>query len=191
MVSRIVLFILLLPISVVAQESDFERKGNLLTSLTIAPVIGLADQPNRTAVHGYLKYFVSNQLSVEGESYLQAGKNDLSENFERMHSIFFGASWHFLSGNIDPYIGFHPGIQIVEPGAEIEISQSKLSLVPAISAQAGMNYFMGEYFHLFVNLRYVNGLTALPGHSAQINDLRFSGGLGLNLNVLTRFKKRV
>ncbi|MBI4931043.1 MAG: hypothetical protein HY841_09795 [Bacteroidetes bacterium] len=193
------------------EKTQYIRKGLFRAQGTISPGILLKENASTISLHGGLEYYVADNVSLRGDSYyfLQAKDGNDFAPFEFNHSIFSGASYHFKTKNhFDPYIAIEPGIAISKrksysgviecfttpcPG-EIEIN-GRATANPLFSSAIGFNFFFQKWFHLFGEVRYVTGKNiaddsafpiALPPAPLSLNELKFSFGLGFNLNLIKK-----
>ncbi|MCE3294961.1 MAG: hypothetical protein K0R65_675 [Crocinitomicaceae bacterium] len=181
---KLILFFCLTGFSALAQEESLIRAGLIKATLTISPSKSLSSPNSYFYLHGILEGYLSESVSVSGEGYFYQGmiKGNKSE-FAYNHSLFFGLSRHFTKNNLDFYIGMQPGVSFTQLASDSLILKAKTSVNPSVSAIAGLNYFVGKYIHFFIQSRLVlaEHQTDLPRN---ISDLRFSAGLGFNINAL-------
>lgn len=187
------------------EKGQFIRKGLLRSMATISPGTMLQNKKNEStiSIHGNLEYYVADNISIRGDSYyfLQSKFNNgvvLSELyfFDFNHSILSGASYHFKTKNhFDPYIALEPGISITRASEKcppevmcilpVWARTYETTANPLISTAFGFNYYFQKLFHLFGEARYIHGnyLSDAPA-PLSLSELRFSFGLGFNLNLL-------
>ncbi|MCX7728891.1 MAG: hypothetical protein N2203_05405 [Bacteroidia bacterium] len=128
-------------------------------------------------LHGNLEYYCDHKISVYGDGYYFLG--DMSKDntvFNFNHSVFFGANYHFLNHNNDFFIGFHPGVSLIQ----IKSLSDKVSVNPLFSIGIGYNFFVSSFFHFFVMLKSTYGETIIPT-PLNVSDVRLSAGLGFNI----------
>ena len=180
-----------------AQEATdrFVREGLLRAQSTIATGAMFDPQLSNIYLHGSLEYYTDPSLSIRGDSYyfLKTLGDGYSIYFEKNHSTFAGASYHFkTNGNLDPYFAFQPGVAASQVNYDvcpdsmlcyIGSTNSKLTLSPLLSGVLGFNYYAPKIFHLFLEARYVQGKHLSEAGSVSLNELKFSFGLGFNINV--------
>ncbi len=167
-----------------AQENSVVRAGLIKTTLTISPSKSLSSSNSYFYLHGILEGYLSDNVSVSGEGYFYQGlvKGKTSE-FSYNHSLFFGLSRHFVKNNLDFHIGVQPGLNFTRLAASPELLSPGLGVNPTASALIGLNYFAGKYIHFFIQSRLVLGEHQRDA-ARNISDLRFSAGLGFNINAL-------
>ena len=187
--------IFLFPYFLSAQEekSQYIRKGLIRSQGTIAPGILLKGNVSTISIYGTFEGYISDNISLRGDSYYS-----IKSPFEFNHSIFSGASYHFKTkSHFDPYFAIEPGLSITKrpsfPVGETfaivdpTLYDEKAFVNPLISSAFGFNFYFQKFFHLFVEGRYINGEhlsdTSIP---ISLNELRFSFGLGININVLKK-----
>ena len=125
------------------------------------------------------------------DSYLLVGsKSKAFFSLPAYHGSLAGISYHFTEKKkFDPYAGLQTGIIFAEAKPDIELAVvypypiDRRSIDPVVSLHVGFNYYATRYFHLFANLRYINGIRNAPDSFNDLNEIRFSFGLGFNLGV--------
>lgn len=172
-----------------AQDNEIIRAGLIRAQMTISPSTLLVEEGSFFYLHGNLEGYVSEKVSISGDTYFYLGK--LSENnspFEYNHKLFFGANWHFTNGNSDLYVGVQPGISVtklniitpllVESGANVGVN-------PLFSSVIGYHYYVNNYFHFFAQSRIILGQ---HHHDVVVNisEWTFSAGLGFNINSIKK-----
>lgn len=198
MVVRSFILLLLFPFIVNAQISDKERvpkKGLLRAQANIATGKLLAYNQGSIYVCGDLEYYLDSKTSLRGEAFyfINATNKGAHQKLIMNHSIFSGAMFHLpTKGNLDPFFGIQPGLSLTQIESsffdqnvqESFAIKSKLAASPLLSAMAGIQYYAPKFFHLFANIRYLNG--AHLGNTGKYNleEIRFTFGLGFNLALL-------
>ncbi|HOS48722.1 MAG TPA: hypothetical protein PLG57_08800 [Bacteroidia bacterium] len=179
--------ILVITSSVKAQSDDFADNGLLKAQLTLSPSYLFSEKQSLFYLHGNLEYYLQDQISVAGEGYFFMGSsNGDSTIFDYNHSGFFGLSKHYVKGNSDFYIGLQPGISITKlKSVNDSLPNPPNGVNPLFSVISGYNYFVGNYVHFFIQMRYVGGQNNY-GKALNINELRLSAGLGFNLKTKRR-----
>ena len=198
------IFFLIGVIIVQAQEEkkQFIHKGILRAQATISPGILLKENVLTTSIYGNLEYYVADNVSIRGDSYyfLQSENNP----FEFNHSVSTGVSYHFKTKNhFDPYLAVQPGLAWSQrksfvcddfnlPTGGWGPCYDKTynpSANPLISSAIGFNFYFQRVFHLFAEARYISGKHISDDSSPlSLNELRFSFGLGWNLNLIKQKK---
>jgi len=198
---KIKLFIvgLLLASGVYAQEESVIGKGLIKTYATLSPGIRLEqsypDMPYY--LHGNLEFYIDKNISIVGETYLDMEAISKEKYDPRRMviwiqnspiqfylSTFFGANYHWTGKRGDFYIGLQPGFGIIELEPyyyrNLDVHPS---ICPLASLSTGYNYFVSRYFNFFIQGRFLTG-RHLYGRELPLTELRFSGGLGFNLNTM-------
>lgn len=170
--------------SAFSQEESVIRAGLVKTTLTISPSKSLTSPKSYFYLHGILEGYLSKSISVSGEGYFYQGmiKGNKS-NFSYNHSLFFGFSKHFTKNNLDFHVGLQPGVSFTQLAADSLVLSPKTSVNPSLSAIVGLNYFVGKYLHFFIQSRLVLA-EHQTDYARNISDLRFSAGLGFNINTI-------
>jgi hypothetical protein len=176
-----------------AQEAktQFIHKGILRATATISPGKLIDANGTTISLHGILEYYVANNISIRGDSYyfLKGSFLNRYDLLEVNHEMLAGVSYHFKTKNhFDPYLTLEPGVSITRvsehPDDKYYIRSTTAN--PLISFGAGFNYYFERWFHLFAETRYISGkYMAMDYHpgSLSLNEIKFSFGLGFNLNV--------
>ena len=152
------------------------------TTLTISPATQLKSSKSYFHLHGILEGYLSESISLSGEGYYYEGGISGANEFRFNHA---GFSKHFVKNNLDFYIGIQPGISFtkIRLNSPENAGKEKMGTNPSFSSVVGVNYFVGKYVHFFIQSRLV-----LSHHNTDvyrsINELKFSGGLGFNINTL-------
>lgn len=170
--------------SLLAQD-NFVRSGLVRAQLTISPSLMLSEKASYYYLHGNLEGYVTEKLSFAGEVYYNVGSSAAAD-FNFNHSLFFGASWHWVKRRNDFYLGIQPGISISKLNDEITFPIKSVTAVnPLASMITGYNLYLNNFFHFFLQLRFVHGNHNYNVHR-NLDELRFSGGLGFNLNTVRK-----
>jgi hypothetical protein len=175
------------------EQPDIIRKGLLRAQGTITPAVMLNGGALNIYLLGDMDFYLSRRVSVRADGYYfldTQGGGGLLHN----HGVFFGLNYHFpvKGGRFDPYLGLQPGASYVQArytGGLLDHdvlmpTRSRATLVPNISASAGFNYYIWKYLHFQMMVRYVHGNHATPWGSHPLDELRFSIGLGWNVNTI-------
>jgi hypothetical protein len=181
------------------ERSPYIRKGLLRAQATIAPGILLKENASTISLHGNLEYYVADNVSFRGDSYyfLQAKFDNNINPLRFNHSIFSGASYHFKTKNhFDPYLAIEPGISFFEKitnpipdGAQSLVAPiyGNRAINPLVSSALGFNFYFERWFHLFGEARYIYGNHLSDAvDPMSLSELRFSFGLGFNLNLIRK-----
>ncbi len=179
------LIILFLNAGIYSQQSPIIRKGLMRAQATISPSYMFADKQSYFYLHGNLEGYVSDKVSVSGEGYYNLGNMSAGNtvlNFN--HSLFFGASWHFTKKNNDLYIGLQPGIAFTKVNeTPTMFNKPRVGSDPLFSTLVGYNFYVNRFFHFFLQSRLVIG-QHVYNVPVNLSELRFSAGLGFNINTL-------
>ncbi len=200
---KIILLTLILSIAKASFSQDekqqYIRKGLLRAMGTISPGILLSENASTYSLQGNLEYYVADNISLRGDVFYHTeGKGkDNSAVFEPYASLFSGASYHIKTNNhFDPYIGIQPGLGRVRNTRNfgrpdfidsLYPVRPKFFYAPLASSYIGFNYYFENIFHLFGEMRYLNGKDFSDAyHTYSLSELRFSFGLGFNINTLKK-----
>lgn len=177
------------------------HKGMYRTTATFAPAYDGIEW--KYYVLGESEYLLTDNLGLLGAVYVQAGSseqdaanwltdccayNDGQADYYA-HNLFFGPKYHFLTNQpLDIYVGIQPGLTFFHTREyEYRVSETTTRIAaahqavePNGSAQLGVAYY-GKLFHLYGQTRYVMGRHDSEAYSLNLNDWRFSFGLGFNI----------
>lgn len=192
MVNRIVfLIVFMVFISPAVFCQDFEKVGMVRATSTLAVGKPFAVPSLLSYVKGELEYQYEERWSIRGDMYFHVGNSGGVDNkvYDKYHSVLAGVSYHFTKKKqFDPYVGIEAGVLWSEftPKLEAELFEyapERSSIDPLASLHAGFNYYATNYFHLFMNVRYLYGIRSGQGDIKNLNEIRLSFGLGFNINV--------
>jgi len=173
------------------------RKGLFRSMATIST--GAVFGPGVTNIYlqGNFNYYVDDIASIRNDGFYFINELGEEQVFNQNHQLFSGGSFHFKTkGSIDPYIAIQPGLAIASVWDRYEcppntncpqiygLQQTKTAASPLISGVAGFNFYAQKFFHLFLEARYVQGKHLSKYGPTSLNELRFSFGLGWNINTI-------
>ncbi|GIV28332.1 MAG: hypothetical protein KatS3mg027_2146 [Bacteroidia bacterium] len=180
----IIILFFLLKVSY-SQSESYVKKGVIKSTATISSSKILSRNLSPFYIHGLLEYYTEDNVSVAGEGYYYLGDwADRNSPLGFHHSLFFGANYHWVKKNNDMYLGFLPGISFTRINTFMNTLQyKKVSFNPLLGLNIGYNYYVGKYFHFFIQNKWVFGenINLLP---LNLSDFRISAGLGFNLSLL-------
>lgn len=182
---KVILFVasILWATCTIAQQTNYVRAGLIRSQLTLSPGYLFADKNTYFYFHGNLEGFIEDRVSLSGDSYMFLG-NQTSDNgvLKMNQSSFFGIAKHFSNGRSDFYICFQPGFSLTQVNNHKLAVEYDVAFNPMMSTAVGYNYVFYKYFHFFTQLRYCYG-THLYNQPVGLSEIRFSAGLGFNVNV--------
>lgn len=169
-----------------AQDTTpFIGKGLLRGSGAISPGFMMDASGTNIYLNGKLEYFAEDRLSFRGEGFWYQGSQQDDPLLARNNQITFGPFYHFVHGRLDASVGFEPGISIVQPGRPVlQETVDPLRVVPSASLCVGLTYTVWDYFHFFLDARYVHA--SYPGSATgtiPLDEVIVSGGLGWQFRV--------
>lgn len=186
------------------EKSQYIRKGLIRSQGTISPGIMLKENVSTISIHGNLEYYVADNVSIRGDGYYGLKINEPNWEYVTFgeawpflysnHQLFAGVSYHIKTKNhFDPYLCLEPGMSMSQSVIGIFATDgyfySNTSFNPLISPALGFNFYFQRFFHLFAEARYISGKhlsnAIIP---LSLNELRFSFGLGWNLNLIKQKK---
>lgn len=165
------------------ETKSYIQPGLLTASTTLSP----AKMLNRSDINYYVTGFIEGRMdkhvSLRGEmGYMLGNSNDkfLQSNLR----TFFGLQYGIPIHNLDIHAGFMPGLAVIHSNRSVA---SRSEVVPVVSFNVGMKFYVYKYFNFFANCSYVhtsmNNLVMLSGRS---DELVLSAGLGFNFQTLKR-----
>ena len=160
----------------------------LRASATISPNFLLKKNVTEITLHGFLEYYLQEQISVRGDGVWYVDEQQNAKVFKQNSKIYFGAMYHLnykRLSRFDAYVGIQPGIAATQPLSNDSLNRS-LKVVSLFSVVGGANYYVGKYFNFFAETRYSTG------KYYGVNDINLSGisfSAGLGFNIKTNFNK--
>lgn len=195
---RIVIFFLLglWMCNFFAQDNvPFITQGLLKGTATISPAFMLNQPIENIYINGELEYFTERRISFRGDAYLFLSSQQKPALLHQNSFIVAGGLYHFPKNRFDYFIGFQPGVSLVQPNV-IYVHAGPGTLInwvdlpaptkvcPTISAITGITYYVGDYFNFFLNVRYTKA--RYFGYNSgvlNLDQLIISGGLGFNIRT--------
>lgn len=145
-------------------------------------------------LHSNLEYYLNRRISLVGETYydLEAIKKEKSQSIgwfpvyspiQYYLSTFLGGNYHWAGKKGDLFAGIQPDIGFIRQ-SPLYTSDGvvRLGVNPLTSVSIGYNFYFFQLFHFFVQGKYILG-KHLQDYEINLMELRFSGGLGFNLNT--------
>lgn len=170
------------------ESAPLPNKGLLAATATFMPSVQWNTGLQNFYVHGFLEYFPGRRISLRGDiAGLVISVGDRSPLLH-YHRVWAGGTFHFPVKQFDPYIGFQPGMGVVQTRyAQGGLEQkSRVNVVPVVSALIGARYFVGKYFNFFLEFRYSHARHFAPNAIYNLDEVGLSAGLGFNIDVLPR-----
>lgn len=193
----VVLALAYLPTYSQEDSGPFAHKGIIRAMATITPGVYFKGNGSSISLHGNLEYYNADQISIRSDIYYYFDYPDGMVSMN--HGLFSGISYHLpTKGNFDPYLAFQPGLALVkgrsydglfcDPGPCPYTGNTTIN--PMTSEALGFNYYFQKLFHLFVEARFIQGnyLSDAPS-PVSLAEIRFSFGLGFNLDLLSKSSK--
>ena len=165
-----------------AIAQDIIKPGLVRAQLTISPSYNTSVSTGYFYLHGNAAVYLEKKISIAGEAYYYLGSTTPGKrHFDFNHSLFFGASYHFLKKNSDLFAGMQAGIAITRLDAtENGLPATKTGFNPLISPVIGYNFYVNRVFHFFIHSRLVIGEHTYDLHKG-LTEFRISAGLGFNI----------
>lgn len=168
--------------------------GLLRASGSISPGFLLDQGSTNIYLGGKLEYFTEDRVSFRGEGFWYMGSQQKPALLEQNSQIAFGPFLHSVHGRLDLSAGVEAGISLAHPTNRwVHILKAPdlpytdpapLRVVPQASLCASLSYAVWDYFHFFVDARYVHArYNGAPSRSIPLDELMLSAGLGWQLRV--------
>lgn len=178
-----------------AQESiPFTGAGLLRASGSISP--GFLLDPGTTNIYlgGKLEYFTGDRVSFRGEGLWYMGSQQNPALLEQNSQISFGPFLHVVDRRLDLSAGVEAGISLVHPAnvwppvleapGSPRPDPAPLRVVPQAGVCASLSYAVWDYFHFFVDARYVHArYNGTPNGSIPLDETVLGAGLGWQLRL--------
>lgn len=192
---KIIGSLLLLSIAVSLQAQDTsklkiweERKGCFRAQGNLTASYLFQQKQVGAYVTGDCDLFFDNRVSFNGQVWVSFATTRKNEPGVRAnHAVFWGINFHPIKkGRFDPYIGLTNGIGAARVNYREggELKNSPFAPVGLLSAQAGMNYYVGWIFHFFVKVQGVSGMffSGVP-NTVRLEEIKVTAGLGWNFRL--------
>lgn len=183
---RILLLFCLFGSTAMSQQPGYINPGLLSASTTLSPAVMLNRSEVNYYVTGFLEGRIDKHISLQGElHYMLGNANDkfLKNNLRSTFGIQYGIPF----GNFELHVGFAPGFSVMQS----TIDPSNTEFTPSAQFNFGARFYVWKLFHFFTNISYVhskmNNLDRVNGMS---DELMFSVGLGLNFQVLKKYRQQ-
>lgn len=176
----ILLFVSTLSFSQIEIDSKFK------TSLSFAPG-WLTENTRTTQLQGYIAYKPnSGRIELRGDGFYFLNSIGDRPRFTINHQLFAGAFYKFSDNQLQPYLGFQPGIaysQSSEFGSLNELTgevSAKKTINPIGSFAGGIDFFAEKLFFCFIETRYIFGKHKSDTYPVFLDEFRVSFGLGFH-----------
>jgi hypothetical protein len=169
-----------------AQDTAYYRGAGLLrASGAISPGFMLDAPVTNIYVNGKLEYFLEDRISFRGEGFWYVDSQQDPALMDQNSQITFGPFYHHGQGRADLALGFEAGLSLAKPASLEGWPQADpLRVVPSIALCAGFTYTIWDYFHFFVDARYVHArYTGSSAGTIPLDEVILSGGLGWQLRL--------
>ena len=153
-----------------AQES-LNMRPSWRTHLTLSPSVDVVSTHGQFYAHGSLEYYFEEGYSISGE--FLSSLLDVTAISNKQVSA--GATKHWVQKQNDWFIGFQPGVFVIDSEESVEGSR----VLPQSSVVMGYNFFMHDYFHFFAHVRSTYRQVPAANNREQL-DFSLSLGLGFN-----------
>lgn len=182
MVRLITIIVLVLVGSQGYGQEKYIRQGTIKASSTIAPSLMLNRNVQNIYLNGFVAYQLDEHLSLRGETfyYIKGAASAATDIvYNGAMNTYFGAFYHRGTNNWDNYIGFQPGVSVVQT-----LYKTGASVSPSFAFKIGTAYYVWKYFHFFADLTYTNTtVRGLSIGSLKSDELVISAGLGFQINT--------
>lgn len=175
--TRLIIFSFLLGMSgeAAAQHvTEGERKGLLQVTGKLYPSLMLNHAVRNNYVGGHAVYYVEDHFSFRGDLLGYAGAQTDRQYLQKHIESTVGIGWHFGRKRWDPYLYGQIGM-----GAVRLQESGSMDYQPVTGIAFGANFHVAPYFYFYAEtvFRHMND----PLHPRNLDQLLFTGGLGLQL----------
>tara|TARA_B100000809_G_C15114586_1_gene521912 strand:+ start:1646 stop:2203 length:558 start_codon:yes stop_codon:yes gene_type:complete len=185
MKNYITLLLILLTLSVSAQEENELKPWRLKAATSFAP--GLLTENTKTIQLQATLGFIKDKIELRGDGFYFLNSFGDRPRFTMNHQLFAGAFYRFSEKKFQPYLGFQPGIAMSQSSefGSLNVTTQKLeykvSYNPLGSLSAGFDFFGKKWFYLFTEARYIFGKHKSNTYPVYLDEIRLSFGLGFTL----------
>lgn len=177
--------VFLLGLPVFGQKKTYINPGLLSASTTLSPAVMLNRSEINYYVTGFLEGRIHKNVSLRGESHYMLGNADtkfLKNNFRTTFGIQYGIPF----GNFELHTGFAPGFSVMQSNFDA----SNTEFAPSVQLNFGVRFYVWKVFHFFSNISYVHSrMNNLNRINGMADELMLSAGLGLNFQVLKKYRQ--
>lgn len=170
-----------------AQEQTPYIGGGLLRgSAAISPGFLLNAPVTNIYVNGKVEYFVEERISFRGEGFWYVDSQQDDSPIARNSQLAFGPFYHWVHGRLDLALGMEAGISLAQPAIPVIATYDPdlLRVLPNVAACAGLTFAVWDYFHFFLDARYVHArYTGSNAGTIPLDEVIVSGGLGWQLRL--------
>ncbi|MGZ3900035.1 MAG: hypothetical protein ACXVNQ_06715 [Bacteroidia bacterium] len=167
-----------------AQTNEIIRPGLVRLMGTISTSKMLNNKESGFYLHGNLEIYFNKRVSFCGDAYYFLNAQKGNSYFDMNHNIFYGLLWHFTKKSNDLYVGIQPGIAITKLKTnQVDMVVTQTGINPVFSSVIGYNFYVNKFFNFFLQSRLILGEHNYDIHRS-LSELRFSAGLGFNINCL-------
>lgn len=175
-----------------AQQIPGPKKGTLSAMATIAPGYMLQQKLSNIYIHGNLEYYPEKKVSIRGDGHYFIDSSSPERTLRNNHQLSFGALYHIIKGQLDLHFGLQPGIALSRLNVihrekarlnSVPFTSLSWQVVPLLTIGSGINYYVHDYFHFLVNVRYSHGTYFPEEHPPYaLSELSISAGLGFHIS---------
>lgn len=151
------------------------HKNQLRLGATFSPA--LFKNYSIAYLHAEAEYFLENQISIRSDADLMIGSINNKKLLSNNRSICIGAAYNFLLTNqLNAFIALQPGINILK----LNTLNANRQISPIASATGGLGFYPLKHLHVFLNLKFVQGIFANPKNPVfDYFECRANIGMGL------------
>lgn len=169
-------------------QDDFSPAGMLSASATISPSWMLNRNESNYYLSGFAEYQLDQHVSFRGDIFALVGSGNDNPFVKRAYRTYFGTSYSVWKGRWGSFIGFQPGITMMESTRANELGETYgMKVSPSLALKVGTVFYVWDYFNFFANVTYVRSkLSGIPQAPFQTDELILSAGLGFNIQTKKR-----
>lgn len=170
-----------------AQEnSGLPEKLEFKTSLSFSAGL-LTENTQTTQLQGTLAVRPkASRIEIRSDAFYFLNSVGERPRFTINHQLFVGAFYRFSDKQLQPYVGFQPGIAYAQSSeygtldAATGTVNYKKTVNPVGSFTGGLDFFAERLFFMFVETRYIFGKHTSDSYPIFLDEWRFSFGLGFH-----------
>jgi len=168
------------------EKAGVPDKTKFKTSLSFSAGL-LTENTQTTQLQGTLAVRPkASRIEIRSDAFYFLNSVGDRPRFTMNHQLYLGAFYRFSDNQLQPYLGFQPGIAYAQSSeygtldATTGTLNYKKTVNPVGSFTGGLDFFADRLFFMFVETRYIFGKHTSDTYPIFLDEWRFSFGLGFH-----------